>query len=104
MTLVDWDILFLIPMVWAGPVLAPVLTSCVMLWIAWLLLQGRGMQFTRSIVWGLAGCVVGIIVCFCIASLKITQADFASMFSWPVFLALHVGIVVLIMRTIGSRI
>ena len=103
-SLLDWDILFLIPMVWAGPVLAPVISSCVMLWIAWLLLQERDMKFTRSSVWGLAGCVVGIIVCFCVASLKMTEADFASVFSWPVFLAVHVGVVVLILRSIGLKI
>lgn len=38
-TLLDWDILFLIPITWVGPVLAPVLCSLVMLWMTALILR-----------------------------------------------------------------
>ena len=38
-TVLDWDILFLIPITWIGPVLAPVLCSLVMLWMTALILR-----------------------------------------------------------------
>ena len=48
-TLLDWDILFLIPITWIGPVLAPVLCSLVMLWMTALILcyenQGKLLPF-----------------------------------------------------------
>ncbi|MDK2980567.1 MAG: hypothetical protein PWQ55_914 [Chloroflexota bacterium] len=54
-TLVDWDILFLIPITWIGPVLAPVLCSLVMLGMTALILryehQGVLRPF-RKIEWG----------------------------------------------------
>ena len=34
-SLLTWDILFLIPVPWVGPVLAPILISCTMLLLAW---------------------------------------------------------------------
>ena len=38
-TLLDWDILFLIPITWVGPVLAPIICSLVMLIISGLILS-----------------------------------------------------------------
>ncbi len=50
-SLLDWDILFLIPTTWIGPVLAPVLCSLVMLLMAGLILrfdrQDRLLPFNR---------------------------------------------------------
>ena len=45
-SLLDWDILFLVPITWVGPVLSPVIASLVMLWIAGLILyfENRGIQ------------------------------------------------------------
>ena len=37
-TLLDWDILFLIPITWVGPVLSPMICSLVMLFISFLVL------------------------------------------------------------------
>lgn len=103
-SLLDWDILFLMPTVWAGPVLAPVITSCVMLWIAWILLGERRFQLSRSQIAGLIITLLLIVVCFCVAGLKITEADYDEYFSWPIFLTLHTVIVVLIERAVGKKI
>jgi hypothetical protein len=50
-TLLDWDILFLIPITWIGPVLAPVLCSLVMLGMTALILRfedvGKLLPFSR---------------------------------------------------------
>ena len=103
-SILDWDILFLMPAVWAGPVLAPVITSCVMLWIAWILLSGRQFHLSRGRIAGLIVTLLLIVVCFCIAGLRITEDDYAVYFSWPIFLALHAVIVVLIVRGMGKKI
>ena len=46
-TLLDWDILFLIPLPWIGPVLAPLAVAVSMTAIGWLIIRraGRGMSF-----------------------------------------------------------
>ncbi|MCI0707116.1 MAG: hypothetical protein L0Y80_06520 [Ignavibacteriae bacterium] len=38
-SLLDWDVLFLIPFPWIGPVIAPVLISLVLMLAGWLILQ-----------------------------------------------------------------
>ena len=103
-SILDWDILFLMPAVWAGPVLAPVITSCVMLWIAWVLLSGREVHFLPMRMFGIIACAVFIVSCFCIGGLRITEADYAAYFSWPIFLVLHGAVVVLILRCMGKKI
>lgn len=103
-SVLDWDILFLMPAVWAGPVLAPVITSCVMLWIAWVLLGGREFRLSRVRIAGLIVILLLIVVCFCVAGMRITEADYAVYFSWPIFLALHAAVIVLIVRGMGKKI
>lgn len=103
-SILDWDILFLMPAVWAGPVLAPVITSCVMLWIAWVLLGEREFRLSCRRIGGLILCVILIVVCFCVAGVRITEADYAAYFSWPIFLALHAAVIVLIARGMGKKI
>ena len=49
----DWDVLFLIPLTWAGPVLAPVITSVIMLLITALLLSGKIIKLTSPKIAGL---------------------------------------------------
>jgi hypothetical protein len=102
-SVLDWDILFLMPMVWAGPVLAPVITSCVMLWFASVLLGEKPIHFSLSRIISLIACAVLVIVCFCIASLKITKPDYAEHFSWPIFIMLHIAVVVLLFRCIDKK-
>ncbi len=88
-SIMDWDILFLIPMPWASPVLAPVLISVTLLIFAVIILYRSScarpikvspIQWLGFI---LAGLVV--VVSFCIAGLHITEPDFQSHFHWPLF-------------------
>ena len=53
-SILDFDILFLIPGVWAGPVLAPVLTSILMICIGALLLTTKPVTITK-LSWALMG-------------------------------------------------
>lgn len=62
-TLMDWDILFLIPVPWVGPVLAPCIVAITMIVFAMIVvyLQERGFRFkVKWREWGLmlAGCFV----------------------------------------------
>jgi hypothetical protein len=61
-TLFDWDILFLIPITWLGPVLAPVICSLTMIALAWVLLSEQN-KTTCYRFWMLliTGCVVILI-------------------------------------------
>lgn len=67
-SLLDWDILFLIPTTWIGPVLAPVLCSLVMLLMAGLILrfdrQGRLLPFSRMEWAGIYGGALVILFTF----------------------------------------
>lgn len=107
-SVMDWDILFLIPVTWASPVLAPVLVSAgVLVFGAIILLsgakdQGFEIKAAEQIVFVLGG--VAIITAFCIGGTGITQADFASYFSWPLFAIGYISIVAVLDRIFrGSR-
>lgn len=67
-SLLTWDVLFLLPTVWVGPVLAPCMVSVGMLWLAAVILHGRerlpGHAPTR-LQWALlVGAGVIILYCF----------------------------------------
>jgi hypothetical protein len=64
-TLLDWDILFLVPVVWVGPVLAPCVVSVGLIAIGLLVLRARGHDpgFTlHGREWGLLISAGGIIL------------------------------------------
>lgn len=88
-SLMDWDILFLIPITWAGPVLAPLLVSLTLLAFSVIVLYRccRGTPLKPSpadwVGLTLAGLVV--VVSFCIAGRHVAQPDFRSYFYWPLF-------------------
>jgi len=90
-SIMDWDILFLIPAVWAGPVLAPILVSLTLLIFAIIILyRSCGAKALKSTLIGwlvfiLAALVV--VASFCIAGLHAAEADFKSHFHWPLFAA-----------------
>jgi hypothetical protein len=90
-SIMDWDILFLIPLPWAGPVLAPVLVSLTMLVFAAMILYRDclGKQIKTSVWDWLRFSLAGLFVLasFCIAGRYITQPDYASHFSWLLLLA-----------------
>ena len=88
-SIMDWDILFLIPITWAGPVLAPVLISVTLLVFAIIILYrdsfGRGLKVTLTDWLGFIVAGLVVVASFCIAGLHITETDFQSHFYWPVF-------------------
>jgi len=100
-SVLDWDILFLIPLPWAGPVLAPVLVSLVMLAAAarilYLQSRNRRLQLKPVGMIGIAAAGGLIIVQFCIGGFHMGEADYKSFFSWPVFIVLLAGGLIIIL-------
>jgi len=90
-SVMDWDILFLIPMVWASPTLAPLIVSATMLIFAAFILYRDSVHVPLTagpFAWlgfVLAGLI--IVTSFCLAGRGITQPDYADYFSWPLFAA-----------------
>ena len=96
-SLLDWDVLFLIPLVWWGPVLAPVLISLLM--IAWgtLVSQFEQPSPASSVGWrawllSFFGGSLALYV-FMTDSLRVASGGFESIrtmlptkFNWPLFL------------------
>jgi hypothetical protein len=106
-SIMDWDILFLIPVAWAGPVLAPVLVSVVMLLIGGMILyrdaSGKAIKMTA---WDMAGLAIAsliIITSFCIAGRFMQSADYASHFSWVMFGAGLTGATVISGRCVYKK-
>lgn len=103
-SIMDWDILFLIPAVWASPVLAPVLVSLMMLAFAVTIFYrtalGRGFKVTlpERVGFFLAGVV--IVICFWIAGGHITEEGFEHHFYWPLFGSGMVFSIVLFVRCV----
>ncbi len=83
-TLMDWDILFLIPVVWASPVLYPVLVSLMMFVFAVAILcrsaQDRPLVISQSdwLAWSASAVIV--VACLCLGGTHINQADYADYF------------------------
>ena len=88
-SLMDWDILFLIPVVWASPVLCPILVSLAMFAAAVVILVRSEANHPVRLGWGVgltvvAGCGI-IVLSFCIGGSHISEPDFAEYFYWPLF-------------------
>jgi len=105
-SIMDWDILFLIPMVWASPVSAPVLISALMLVFGVLILRfndgGRGIKVTLLDWFGFFVSVVVMVMCFCLAGRHIAEADFASHFWWWLFWPGYLLLVGVLVKCIGQ--
>ena len=90
-SIMDWDILFLIPVTWASPVLYPVLISITLIAFAVVILYrcscGRPIRATLPdwLAFSAAGFIV--VVSFCLPGLHITEQDFASYFYRQLFAA-----------------
>jgi hypothetical protein len=88
-TIMDWDVLFLIPVPWAAPVLAPVLVSLIMLLCAAVILYrcslAKPLEATAIDLLCLSLAAVAMVVSFCIAGLHITEPGYRSYFHWPLF-------------------
>jgi hypothetical protein len=90
-SIMDWDVLFLIPTPWAGPVLAPMLVSLTMLVLAATILYRDclGKPIETSVWDWLGFSLAGLLVVasFCVAGRYITQPDYTEHFSWAMFAA-----------------
>lgn len=107
-SIMDWDILFLIPVTWASPVLYPVLISTTLIGFAVVILYrcsyGRPIK-TKLPDW-LAFSAAGLIVVvsFCLPGLHITEQDYASYFYWPLFAAGYLpGLAIFLKCLLKSR-
>ena len=88
-SIMDWDVLFLIPVVWAAPVLYPVLVSLAMFVIALVLLYrcARSRPIVMNVTdWlGMFAGATVIVVSFCIGGTHAAAPDYAQYFDWPLF-------------------
>ena len=103
-TIMDWDILFLIPVTWASPVLYPVLISITMILFALVILYGnsRMRPVKVSLFDWLAFLFAAVIVVgsFCIAGLHITEENFESYFYLPMFAVGYLLSVVIFLKCV----
>lgn len=95
--LTTWDLLFLIPLPWAGPVWAPVAVSLALIGFGLALIgrirRGARPQISR---WLLGGLLLGgivVIVSFLLNAEVVLAGDVPTDFAWPMFAAgMAVGI------------
>jgi len=101
-SIMDWDILFLIPITWAGPFLAPVIISLTLLFFAIMILYkdsyGRAINVNRWDWLGFFLAGLGVVVCFCIAGQHITKSDFKDHFYWSLFALGNVSAIAIFLK------
>ena len=90
-SILDWDILFLIPVAWASPVLYPVLVSAMMFAFAAAILHrranGRPLVVNRLDWLGWLAASTIVVVAFCLGGRHIAEADYARYFRPAIFMA-----------------
>jgi len=98
-SILDWDILFLIPTVWASAVLYPLLVSLTMAIFGLIMLyrdeQGRPIRPTKAEWLGFVVASALIVTSFCTAGPHVTEENYQDYFYWPVFAsgwALGIGV------------
>lgn len=101
-SIVDWDILFLIPITWASPVLAPVLVSLALLLFAMIILYrlyiGSPLE-VAPIDWvGFTLSALVVVISFCVAGRHIRKSGFKSHFYWPIFALGYISAVILFLK------
>lgn len=107
-SIMDWDILFLIPVTWASPVLYPVLISITLIGFAVVILYrcscGRPIRATLPDWLGFSAAGLIVVVSFCLPGLHITEQDFASYFYRPLFAAGYLfGLVIFLKCLLKSK-
>ncbi len=89
-SLVTWDILFLIPLPWVGPVWAPVLVSIGLIYAGTAILirnyQNRFLHFGRGFIRSELFAALLIIVSFIIPGLSVAGQSLPTHFPWYLFL------------------
>jgi len=107
-SIMDWDILFLIPVTWASPVLYPVLISATLIVFAVVILYfsccDRSIK-VKLLDWlAFSASIIIIVVSFCIPGLHSTRQDYASYFYRPLFAVGYLfGIVVFLKCLLKSK-
>ena len=88
-SVMEWDILFLIPLPWAAPVLAPVMVSLTMFFFAVEILYrdctARPIKVSRLDRLGFTFAALVVVASFLIAGFYMTKPDFQSHFYWWLF-------------------
>jgi len=107
-SIMDWDILFLIPVTWASPVLYPVLISITLIVFSLVILYrhsyGRPIKATLPdwLAFSTSGLIV--VLSFCLPGLHITEQDFASYFYPSLFAAGYLfGLVIFLKCLLKSK-
>ena len=89
-SLADWDILFLVPLPWVGPVWAPVVVSLGMIWAGTAILirneQGRPMDLSPGFMFLEVAAGLIIIVSFIIPGQAVIRETVPQHFPWYLFL------------------
>ena len=101
-SIMDWDILFLIPVTWASPILAPVLISMTMLVFGVIILyrssRARPVKVSPTDWLGFCLAAVLVVASFCIPGRHITEPDFRAHFHWPLFALANTAAVALFIK------
>jgi len=88
-SLLEFDVLFLIPLPWIGPVLAPVLISLVMMGAGWAILSLRDRELpvlVTKMEWAITvGGAISLIVLFMSDAESVVAGDMPRPFRWFVF-------------------
>jgi hypothetical protein len=97
-SLLTWDILFLIPVPWVGPVLAPLLVSaamiCAGIWCLWRDASANPLRFRAGNALGVLLGALVIVLSFTLDHLNIMAGGMPHPFHWTVFaLGLGIGVV-----------
>ena len=96
-SLFDWDVLFLIPLPWWGPVLSPILISLILIIYGGMLTQSEFNEWTfrpGKLSWGFHFCGITVaLYVFMAHSIKIliqgtgaVHMELPAQFNWPLFL------------------
>lgn len=100
----DWDVLFLMPVVWASPVYAPVLISLTMFVFAMVILWrdrcGRIIKVGAAEWLSFVAAVMVVIVSFCIAGFHIAEVNYKDYFHVWLFALGHIGAIALFLRCV----
>ncbi len=100
----DWDILFLMPVVWASPVYVPVLISLTMFVFAMVILWrdwcGRIIKVNAAEWLSFVAAIVAVIVSFCIAGFHIAEVNYKDYFHVWLFALGYTGAIALFLRCV----
>lgn len=103
-SIMDWDILFLIPVAWAGPVLAPFLVSLTLLAFAVIILYrsclARPIRPTLTGWVGFVLAALAVVASFCIAGQHAGKPDFPAHFHWPLFATGYISALAIFLKSL----